>query len=80
MMAQVYKAVRSGVTIVAVKMLSTTASMDLKSFRQEAHVLASCRDPHICQFLGACFQPVSSPNLKKLKNKSPLVTLVSVAI
>ena len=50
---------RSGVTEVAVKMLNTDASVDLRSFRQEAHVLASCRDPHICQFLGACFQPVS---------------------
>lgn len=50
-------------TEVAVKRLNSGAGMDLAAFRQEAAVLASCRDPHVCQFLGACFRPVRGPTL-----------------
>lgn len=52
---------KGGVTAVAVKFLNDGTHMDLKSFRQEASVLAACRDPHICQFLGASFKKVSHP-------------------
>ena len=37
--------------------------MDVQAFQHEAAILATCRDPHICQFLGACFRPVRLTNM-----------------
>ena len=61
---QVYKALRHGVQIVAVKMFkeemtrgainSLTSPHHAMQFRREISILKSCHDKNIVQFLGAC--------------------------
>ncbi|GAB4814549.1 hypothetical protein N2152v2_001595 [Parachlorella kessleri] len=53
---KVYKALRGGVSDVAVKVLLADASED-EDFRREVAILRSCRDSHVVQFLGACLRP-----------------------
>lgn len=62
---QVYKAMRSGVTVVAVKVMGETQAGQMQAnkvmqqtelFEREILLLKSCRDRNIVQFLGACMQ------------------------
>lgn len=62
---QVYKAVRGGVTTVAVKVMGDTPAGQRQAnrvmerqelFEREIMLLKSCRDRNIVQFLGACMQ------------------------
>lgn len=64
-MLQVYKGVRGGVTTVAVKVMGETHAEQQQAnrlmeqtelFEREIHLLKSCRDRNIVQFLGACMQ------------------------
>ncbi len=68
---QVYRALKSGVQVVAAKVFqdrdpnssgsllsssrASTARMDV--FKQEIAILKSCHDRNIVQFIGACLQP-----------------------
>ena len=65
MPVQVYKAIRGGVTVVAVKVMGETAAEQRQAdrvmqqqelFEREIHILKSCRDRNVVQFLGACLQ------------------------
>lgn len=61
---QVYKALRNGVQIVAVKVFkeeatrgaitSLTSPHHAAQFKQEISILKSCHDKNIVQFVGAC--------------------------
>ena len=64
---QVYKAIKGGITEVAVKVMGHAGTggtarqaerllQDQEAFRREILLLKSCRDRHIVQFLGACLQ------------------------
>ena len=62
---QVYKATRGGVATVAVKVMGETQAGQRQAnklmeqqelFQREIHLLKSCRDKNIVQFLGACMQ------------------------
>ena len=62
---QVYKATRGGVATVAVKVMGETSASQRQAnklmeqqelFEREIHLLKSCRDKNIVQFLGACMQ------------------------
>jgi serine/threonine protein kinase len=68
---QVYRALKSGVQVVAAKVFqdrdpnssgsllssskASTARLDI--FKQEIAILKSCHDRNIVQFIGACLQP-----------------------
>ena len=65
-----YKATRGGVAIVAIKVMTgetgqrqTNKILEQQElFQNEIHLLKSCRDKNIVQFLGACMevrQPVA---------------------
>ena len=60
--AQVYKAVRAGVSEVACKVMrldlleGTEREQQLEAFMREAATLKACRDQHILMFLGACLK------------------------
>ncbi|KAK9786673.1 hypothetical protein WJX73_005253 [Symbiochloris irregularis] len=65
---KVYKALRGGTTIVAVKVMGDTHEgqrtanflmQRQEQFEREILLLKSCRDRNIVQFLGACMQPDS---------------------
>ena len=63
-----YKAIKGGITEVAVKVMGHAGAgggtarqaerllQDQEAFRREILLLKSCRDRHIVQFLGACLQ------------------------
>lgn len=56
-----YKAIRTGVQTVAVKIFTdqVTAEHQLRyaeAFRREIFILRSCHDRNIVQFIGACLQ------------------------
>jgi Protein tyrosine and serine/threonine kinase len=51
---QVYKALRRGVKVVAVKYIEHSGQPDMDGFLKEVAIMKSCRDPHIVMFLGAC--------------------------
>jgi hypothetical protein len=58
---QVYKAIRTGVQTVAVKIFTdqVTAEHQMRyaeAFRREIFILRSCHDRNIVQFIGACLQ------------------------
>ncbi|KAK9829800.1 hypothetical protein WJX72_007980 [[Myrmecia] bisecta] len=54
---KVYKAVLSGVHVVAVKIVpSPTEDGDQHDFRKEVSILRSCHNAHVVQFIGACMQ------------------------
>lgn len=59
--AQVYKAFRNGVQVVAVKIFTDQVPGEnqaryAEAFRREIFILRSCHDRNIVQFLGACLQ------------------------
>ncbi|KAK9902754.1 hypothetical protein WJX75_004977 [Coccomyxa subellipsoidea] len=59
--ARVYKAIRTGVQTVAVKIFTdqVTAEHQMRyaeAFRREIFILRSCHDRNIVQFIGACLQ------------------------
>jgi len=55
--AQVYKAIKDGVTPVAVKVFPSNATdVQQEEFQREVVILKSCRDRNIVQFLGACVE------------------------
>jgi Protein tyrosine and serine/threonine kinase len=54
--SQVYKAVRGGVTTVAVKKMKLTSDRQREEFLKEVAILKGLRDGNIVQFLGACLQ------------------------
>ena len=65
---QVYKAFRNGVQVVAVKIFTDQVPGEnqaryAEAFRREIFILRSCHDRNIVQFLGACLQVGSLPNL-----------------
>ena len=54
---QVYKAIKDGVTPVAVKVFPSNATdVQQGEFQREVVILKSCRDRNIVQFLGACVE------------------------
>ena len=58
---QVYKAIRNGVQVVAVKIFTdqvagVNQARYTEAFRREIFILRSCHDRNIVQFLGACLQ------------------------
>ena len=56
-MLQVYKAMKDGVSPVAVKVFPSNATdVQLEEFQREVVILKSCRDRNIVQFLGACIE------------------------
>lgn len=69
---QVYKALRNGVQIVAVKVFkeeatrgaitSLTSPHHAAQFKQEISILKSCHDKNIVQFVGACLAVAHSPS------------------
>lgn len=69
-----YKALRNGVQIVAVKLFkeemtrgainSLTSPKHAEQFRREINILKTCHDKNIVQFLGACLT-VSLPSVPK---------------
>lgn len=73
---QVYKALRNGVQIVAVKLFkeemtrgaisSLTSPQHARQFRQEISILKSCHDKNIVQFLGACLTVRCCPKSQHL--------------
>ncbi|BDA51135.1 probable serine/threonine-protein kinase STY8 at C-terminar half [Coccomyxa sp. Obi] len=59
--AKVYKAVRNGVQVVAVKIFTDQVTAEhqaryAEAFRREIFILRSCHDRNIVQFIGACLQ------------------------
>jgi len=53
----VYKAIKDGVTPVAVKVFPSNATdVQQEEFQREVVILKSCRDRNIVQFLGACVE------------------------
>ncbi|CAK0785070.1 hypothetical protein CVIRNUC_008276 [Coccomyxa viridis] len=59
--AHVYKAIRNGVQVVAVKIFTDQVAGEnqaryTEAFRREIFILRSCHDRNIVQFLGACLQ------------------------
>ena len=63
---QVYKAIRNGVQVVAVKIFTDQVAGDNQAryneaFRREIFILRSCHDRNIVQFLGACLQVPRQP-------------------
>ena len=52
-----YKAIKDGVTPVAVKVFPSNATdVQQEEFQREVVILKSCRDRNIVQFLGACVE------------------------
>jgi hypothetical protein len=79
---QVFKALRNGVQIVAVKVFreemtrgaitSLSSSYHAAQFRQEISILKSCHDKNIVQFVGACL------TVRPLYSRTAISGLVSV--
>ena len=67
---QVYKATRGGVATVAIKVMTgetgarqTNKILEQQElFQNEIHLLKSCRDKNIVQFLGACMEVSPEPH------------------
>ena len=84
MSLQVYKALRHGVQIVAVKMFkeemtrgainSLTSPHHAVQYRREISILKSCHDKNIVQFLGACLtvRPPLSRSCRQHARQPPL--------
>ena len=69
---QVYKAVRNGVQVVAVKIFTDQVAGEnqaryTEAFRREIFILRSCHDRNIVQFLGACLQVRPPPTKHPLR-------------
>ena len=70
---QVYKAVRNGVQVVAVKIFTDQVAGEnqaryTEAFRREIFILRSCHDRNIVQFLGACLQVPRQPAERSVKS------------